>query len=322
VQGTATAPITIKSLNYRGARISVPGINSNGTPLNNTGFYITKAYYIVEGFEITGGSGSTVGTANIGIAFMGSGAVGGVARNNYIHDIARTVCSDSVYGFDAIMIEGPNSVTVEGNIIHSIGRLRNGESGCSTTLYQNDHGVYIKGGSGHVVRRNVIYDTNRGFPLHLYGATITNINVYHNTISGKSPTGLPAGQVLLGTSITTASFINNIFFDTAAAPFVSYSLAASGVSIDYNLTDCAKANMFAATMPGGITVGTHNFVSTGPGFVDAAVNDYRLAAGSAAIDAGVPITGIATNGAPDIGGYEFSGSDGSRPSPPVGLKVQ
>jgi len=319
VQGSPGRPITIKSLNTRGAVISVPGVNSS-TPLNNTGFYIESGYYVVEGFEITGGTGST-NVSNIAIAFMGSGAVGGVARNNYIHDIGRTVCSNSGYGFDGIMIEGPNSITVEGNIIHGIGRLRNGENGCSTTLYQNDHGIYIKGGSGHVIRRNVIYDTNRGFPLHFYGGGVTNTNVYNNTISGKSPTGLPAGQVLLGTSISTAMFQNNIFCDTPASPFAIYSLSASGVSIDYNLTDNTDNDMFAGAMPVGIAVGTHNLIGTSPGFVDWSGDNYQLSSGSRAIDSGVAISGEASIGAPDIGAYEYGGQS-SRPKAPTGLKVQ
>jgi hypothetical protein len=106
----------------------------------------------------------------------------------------------------------------------------------------------------------------------------SNNQVYNNTTAGRQDRGftIGAGQC------TGVEFINNIFLndDPDVDPILSYC---------------------------GTVVASHN-ITTNPGFV----NGYHLASGSSAINAGQVISGITTGyvgSAPDIGAYEYGGTD-------------
>jgi hypothetical protein len=310
VAGTAGNPITIKATNRGGALITVPG-NEATNP--NAGFYISANYFIIDGFNISGGTATT--RANHGIEI--SGATGTIVRNNTIHDIARTVCSNNGSGNTGIFFGLSTAVntTIDSNLFYSIGRLRNGESGCSTTLFQNDHGLYIDVANGITVTHNIFYDTNRGYVIQFSGGTVTNATVENNTFadgspSGGSPTNTNTAQIMLAGTITTATFKNNISYLAQAAMFQTFGLTCTNITLDYNLSDSADADMFkdATPKPSCATDGGHNIKNQSPGFVNAGSRNYNLAAGSAAIDAGVNVS-IAYNGtAPDIGAFEtFTG---------------
>lgn len=311
--GTAGNPITIQSANPGGATITMPSLNAG-----NSGFYITQPYWVIDGFTVTGGTDNGLSTSYNAIVFT-SGATGGVAKNNIVHDIARTVCSDSVFGYDAFLVDGTTGVTLESNTVYTVGRLRDGESGCSTVRYQNDHGFYIKGATDLIVRRNVCYDTNRGWCVHVYGATTTNLKVYHNTFADKSPTGSPIGHIILASTVTTADIVNNISSDPeAGVVYYAGGLTASGVTIHYTLTTHASIN--ANSPPAGITT-SNNTTSTTPGFTNAGARDYTLTSSAAARDVGTT-SGVpsVTDGLPDIGYYEYEG-DTTPPAVPTGVTI-
>ena len=134
--GTALQPIIIRSEMPLGALIIIPSTENS----LNVGFYLTRPYYIVEGFDISGGANNGNSVSLAGIEFASS-ATGGIARLNSIHHIGRTVCSDSSFGISGIGIHETSSVLIEQNRIYSNGRLRNGENGCATIRYQSDHGI-------------------------------------------------------------------------------------------------------------------------------------------------------------------------------------
>ncbi|UVT19566.1 MAG: right-handed parallel beta-helix repeat-containing protein [Nitrospira sp.] len=313
--GTSSLPITIKSEKPQGAVITLP----NTTSTSNIGFYVTRSYYIIEGFDITGGtiSHSTVGFTGISIQ---STATGAIARSNSMHHIGRTVCSNSPYSMSGIHVARASGAVIEENRFYSIGRKRNGESGCSTDKFQHDHGIYVNGGSNVTIRRNVFYDTNRGFPIQIYGGTVTNLNVYHNTFSGRSPTGKPAGQIMLGSTINTAKIRNNISSDAQIGMINSWALSGSNIAVSYNLSDTL---MKTTSSVSGATFSS-NMERTTPGFISKSTNDFRLTSSSAAINrgttSGVPVV---PDGAPDIAAYEYSlQSATSSPLTPTGVKVQ
>jgi hypothetical protein len=310
-QGTASAPITIKSTNPLGAKITIP----SNAPLNqaNVAFYITRDYYIIEGFDISGGA-QAGSVSHTGIVFNGS--TGSIARNNVLHNIARTLCTDSDFGNTGMFLDSTNGVSLNNNTFHAIGRLRNGEQGCVTTHYQHDHGIYVKASTNTTIHHNIIYDTNRGFPIHVFGGAVTNLNIYNNTLVGKSPTGLPVGQIMLASTITTANIKNNISCNAQIGMITQYSLAASGVLASHNLSDTLETTGAYA----GVTY-SNNLQNTSPGFVDAAVNDFHLKTGSAAIDAGTYVGIQVQDGAIDIGAYEFGTSSATLASP-QNLRVQ
>nr|WP_281720213.1 right-handed parallel beta-helix repeat-containing protein [Nitrosomonas nitrosa] len=313
--GTSSQPITIKSEKQNGAVIVVPSTSSS----LNAGFYLTRPYYIIQGFDITGGAnnGSSVGFVGVSIQ---SSATGASVRSNIIHHIGRSVCSNSGYGFAGIYLAATSSVVVEENRIYSIGRRRNGESGCSTNKFQHDHGVYLRGGTNVTVRRNVFYDTSRGYPIHAYGGTVSNLNVYHNTLSGRSPTGKPTGQIMLSSTIKTAAIKNNISSDAQGGMVHAWSLSGSNISVHSNLSDTlvkSSSSVSWATF-------SNNRERTNPGFINKSSNDFRLTSSSAAINrgttSGVPVV---PDGAPDISAYEYSlQSNISSPLTPTGLGIQ
>src|ERR671922_83608 len=110
--------------------------------------------------------GSVTGAAPSGVAYVGSpttgrGSASGIDLydgghdsqivGNHIHHIGN-VCtlSTNTNGQVGIFVQVPN-VTVEGNLIHDIGRFFPGENGCSYTGFSGymtlDHGMYLNGGS-------------------------------------------------------------------------------------------------------------------------------------------------------------------------------
>ena len=230
------------------------------TNCSNVGFYLSRDYYIIDGFDISGGEGTGTGVSIHGI-FVGAGT-GNVVRNNFIHDIGRTVCSTSVYGFTGIFVGTSvvSNLILDNNVIASVGRLRgtNGhsENGCNLTagngnLDQNDHGMYA--------------------------STLNN-----------------------------ADFKNNIFYNTINAPFATYNLKCSGITIERTLTNSSSNNLFATSTSKPLCVSLKdNTVNTNPSFVNVSARNYHLSSESVAVDAGVSV-GLPFNGsALDIGAFEY-----------------
>lgn len=173
-------------------------------------------------------------------------------------------------------------------------------------------------------RRNIIYDTNRGYPIHVYRGTTTNLNIYHNTFSGRSFTANPKGHILLSSTIRTANIKNNISNDASYGMVWASGLTASGVTVSYNMSNTVTNAMAALGLGSAGINFSQNFdrIST-LGFVSKTTNDYRLASGSPAINrgtrSGVPLV---PDGIPDISAYEYSTqSTLSSPLTPTGLYV-
>ena len=320
---TAVSPITIKSETPLGAVISMPTYAGA-----STGIHISQSNYIIEGFDVSGGVG--VGTSGSSSGITVSGVSNTVIRRNAIHGQGWGLCSNGSFGQSGMFFrEGANGITVEENKIYQIGRLRNGESKCSTDKYHHDHGIYSAGATNVTIRRNIFYDVNRGYPLHLYksGEGIhSNIFIYNNTISGKSPTGSPPGQVALCNTLQNVQIKNNIFHDPPLDYVIHYCAVtpkATGLAISYNLTNGTRTDIQnPSSKPlSGITYSS-NKTNVNPRFTDPDSYDYRLLSTSPAINSGtnvgLPYKGIA----PDIGGYEFT-EEGSEKSPrPVTLTIQ
>lgn len=305
VNGTAGAPITIKSETPYAAIIQQPTRNASATS-----FYISRSYYIIEGFDFTG-VGTTYNTgasaAHSGIYLNSNNAI---VRGNKFHHIARTQCSNSAFGNAGIFLaSGATSATIERNTFYSIGRLRDGEGGCTTTISQHDHGIYTSGPSSVTIQRNVCWDTNRGYCItaFLSGSTVNNLKILNNTFSGKSPTGLPAGQVNLSNNQVGAELRNNIFHDPPSGYGIvwSPSSTASGVFVTNNMSDSADADMQnPSSKPASGITSSSNLASATLGLKNTGANEYTLLSTSAGINQGVDV-GLAYNGsAPDIGAYE------------------
>lgn len=307
--GESGRPITLKSTNPGGASIIVPSNNASG----GRGILVNnRSWWVIEDFDIQDAGGTQQGptSSHIGIYFEG-GASNVIVRGNTIHDIARNVCSTTAFGNAGIFFDTSTNITIDRNLIYTIGRLRVGESGCGSSVSgdANDHGLYVKTTTNLVVTRNVFYDVNRGWPIQFFGGTNTAVTVVNNTFADNTTTAYPPGQILIQSAWAGASiFTNNIFYDPLTAPFAWFSSSGAGtISIDYNLTDVNDADWFNQTPPAMITVGVNNIRNTSPGFVAVGSRNYALATGSGAINVGVAVSGLTYNGTPDIGAFETFG---------------
>lgn len=306
--GTPSAPITLKSETPLGAVLSLP--NFAGT---TTGIYISQSNYVIEGFDVSGGNPTGASASASGITV--SAVSNTVIRRNRIHGQGRLSCINVPFGMAGMFLNSSNGVTVEYNRLDGIGRLRNGENGCVTDKYQHDHGIYSSSAVNVTIRHNVIYDVNRGYPLHFYqsgGGTHINVFIYNNTISGQSPTGQPAGQVLLCNTLNNVQIKNNIFESPPLGYVVQYCISATtntNVVFDHNLTNGTLSN-FVNPSPAmtGYTY-TNNITNTSPNMVSASQSspDPSLLAGSAAIDAGTSVGEPSCGSATDIGAFETCG---------------
>jgi hypothetical protein len=315
--GTSTCPITIKSENPLGAVIQM-----GATTSSNAGFDVNRPYYIIEGFDINGGtmSGNQSSSSLVftGIAVR-TGATGFIARKNKIHDIARNVCSNSTNGFSAIFVQGPTAasgVRLEKNVFHTIGRLFNAEVGpggaCTTTLFQNDHAIYLEHGNNVTVLRNLCYKVDRGFCINLYNSgdpttfTHTNVDIAHNTFDHPSgETRGPCGKIIYGQTQVGLKIRNNIFSNPEVSALQTTGVGTmTNVSMVGNRMNVSDANFHCGAVPTGITVGGTNVSGATLGFANLGSNDYTLTSTSTAIDTGSDI-GLPYNGsAPDAGAFE------------------
>jgi Right handed beta helix region len=238
-------------------------------------------------------------------------------RSNSIHHIGRSACTNSDDTFSGVHVRNTSGTVIERNRIYSIGRRLNGESGCSSNNEGHDHAIYIAGTSNTTVRRNVIYDSSRrGYPIHVYGGTTTNLNIYHNTFHGR---GINApGHILLSSTIRTAYIKNNTSSDAKYAMIRLYNLSASGVTVSHNLS--STSTRFGSAS--GVTF-SNNVEYTNPAFIDKSRNDFRLTSSSPTINrgttSGVPLV---PDGRPDSSAYEYGQQNiAASPITPTGLKT-
>jgi hypothetical protein len=306
--GSSDSPITLKSTNQHGAKIIISSIGGVG----NHGIHVNRSYWIIDGFDISGGNGVT-GTSNSSISGISVyGGTGTVIRNNKFHNIADATCSFSKFGFTGVFVgPGSSNILFDNNLFHTIGRLNSLDgTGCSWSVFSaNDHGIYAEAPfTGLTIQRNTFYDILRGWPIHIFnttGSTASNIDIHNNTFADKSNGGGsgPAGHILLARSMNNVSIKNNISHDAYIGMVRCSSLVGSNIVVDHNLS--ANEIKTGDACPAGVTF-FDNWTATVPGFNNTSSRDYRLAADSAAIDRGVPISGMTYGGfAPDIGAYEY-----------------
>ena len=314
VAGTSGSPITLKSEHYLGAVVKVPSVNAGSSAMR-----ISQPYWIIEGFDINGtgtvwNTGASASAAGITVV-----ANNVTIRRNHIWDIARTMCSNSAFGQSGILVNNNvQNTLIEYNRLHQIGRLRNGESGCVTTAFQHDHGIYSAGADVVTIRHNEIYDTNRGYPIHVYtsGATHDGITIVQNTVSGGSPTTLPAGQIILCNTVSNVTIKNNLFHAAPLGYPINYcpGTTATNVVITYNVQDAEDDDATndmqnpSSKPASGITANNNVFNATlGLANTTAGSENFTLLSTSAAINAGVALGDAFCGSAPDMGAYETCG---------------
>ncbi len=314
--GTASQPITFKSQNRWGAKLN--GESNRAS----TGFNYNSAtanYINIEGFEIYGiGANGSAQAISAWKGGQGSRIVG-----NHIHDIGR-LCTDTSNGQSGITIKQAN-VVVDGNLIHDVGRFAPGESACvpiGENYMNHDHGIYLDSDetsqpTNVVIKNNVFYNVNRGWPIHLYssdGGVYDGVKILHNTFATQNP--YRDGHILLNGDIRNTRIENNISYQPKAA-MIALTEVTSGNIARNNLT--TAANLFGgstgAPLSGWFSSVTGNRTGTDPRFINPASRDYHLQSASPAIDTGINLTEVPQDydnrnrpqGAGlDMGAFEFS----------------
>lgn len=293
--GTAANPVVFRAANRWGAVLD----GRNNT--SEDGVHLSASFVRIEGFEIKG-------VFHDGI-ILSSGIIDLQIVGNDIHDVGR-YCETGSIGLSAIGVAN-DDVVIEQNLIHDIGRYANGENGCSqpNLYWQNhDHGVYLSSGTNVIIRNNVFYNVARGWAIQCYPGPMSQVYIANNTFAFPNPDR--DGHILVSAALTTASIVNNIFYQPQTAGVAFDAAATSAVAVEYNLT-------MGGTVSTGSGAGvsfSHNLDNTDPTLVNASAFDFRLLAGSPAIDAGLTLSYVTNDflgtsrpqgAAYDIGAFEF-----------------
>jgi hypothetical protein len=326
--GLATNWIIFKSRNKWGAKLD----GQNSTTAEGFTFTNNAGYVRVEGFEIYGMGNMSASASGID---MYAGGHDSQIVGNRIHHIGNN-CAPHSNGQVGIFIQVPN-VMAEGNLIHDIGRYFPGEGGCSYSSgfrgYQSlDHGMYINGSSSGpagrasdvVIRNNIFYNTKHGWGVQLYPGTIRNIGIYNNTFAFGNP-NKNYTFIVMNASLTNVEVRNNIFYQPEGGKTIELgtSLSASNVVIANNVS---SGNAMTDRTPiSGMTLSS-NRTSLDAMLANPAGFDFRLRAGSPAIDTGISLLQVVNDfdgrarpqgGAYDVGAYETSPTTSLLPLSPT-----
>ncbi len=246
-----------------------------------------------------------------GFDFYGGGVHDIVIARNHVHHVGRN-CTDTRNGrTGASLGDSAQRITFDGNIWHHIGRFAPGEQGCvpETRYYQNhDHGIYVADADQILIRNNVFYGFERGWPIHRYssgGRTVRGLTIVNNTFAGRNP--YREGHIILATATEGLRIENNIFHGPNAAALNFEDLRFSGAAVRNNMVQGASLK---TGKPRGVKF-SDNWENTDPKLGDA--TDFRPRYDSPAIDAGLPLADVPhdAEGVPrprgsgyDLGAYE------------------
>lgn len=299
--------LTIQHANRAGVRISL----SDHVTIRNSTFIDNQTwgvftdfsdYTLVENIESSGA------VEQHGI-YISNSSDNPTIRGNRLHHNNNSglhMNGDINIGGDGIISNG----VVENNIIYE-----NGDGGGS--------GINMDGVVDSIVRNNLLYE-NHASGISIFqidGATGSQNNlILNNTIlmpaDGRWAINIP------DTVDTNNKIFNNILLSDhsfrGSITIPSASLA--GFESDYNIvvnrlsTDDGNSNISLAAWQ-GLGFDAHSFIATANDlFVNPAGHDYRLKAGSLAIDAGTTLADVTTDlegkarpigAAFDMGAYEY-----------------
>lgn len=212
-----------------------------------------------------------------------------LVEGNIIHDNQRGIFTN---GFNGSMVRDNHIYNNTGYAIYA----QNNANIIGNLVHDNASGIDANGSGGNdyfegVVAHNLVYDnTNFGIRLNrTHGSHVPEI--YNNTII--QPTG---DAIRVTSSVSTADVRNNLIVFGGTAINVASGGENNFVS-NYNLFHNTGGGLLYSWLGNSFATQADVFYNTGnegrstlaaPQFVDAANNDYHLAANSPAIDAGDP----------------------------------
>jgi hypothetical protein len=302
--GSAGNPIVFKSENEHGAILDGQNARDYGFLLYGGIDYINIIDFEIKNmlyFAITANNANATSYVEI------SGC--------HIHHIGR-VCDSEPYGRSGMYLSNVSTWIIEGCIINDIGRYAAGESGCSpsTEYYKNhDHGIYVDGATGVIIRNNVFYNCNRGWALHFYPDPCSNISIFNNTFDYGNmwlSHGSYGSHIIIDCNFSNSYIKNNLFSRDYDYAIFRSTGTFSAVQIYNNLSYGGDGNLMYGSTSGIIF--SNNLEDTDPLMTDDENYDFTLTALSPAIDAGVNVGLDYSGDAPDLGAFEYD-----EESPPV-----
>jgi len=294
--GTAEAPITFRSENRWGAVLDGSNVKHSCVSLGRV------SHVAVEGFEMRG--------APWGGVWSNAGAKHIVVRRNHVHQIGNRDTT-SHYGICGVF-EGSQSSyhAYDGNVFHDIGR-----TGPPTQSFNHDHAIY-NCGDHTTITNNMFYNCHAGWGVHMAGyKTVQDVVVSNNVFAY----GNKRGHLILWQPCHKILIQNNIFYKPAVKNAINFlSRDLRDITIRNNL-------VFGGGLKDdddhGVCKVADNLVDRDPLFRNPDKYDFRLLAGSPAIDAGIdklaPDTDIDGNRRPqgsryDLGAYGHGSAPGRK----------
>jgi hypothetical protein len=244
--GSASAPITLAA--YPGEQPVI------------TGRVKIWAYYVrLSGFEIVGQT--SLNPSDVVLY------VSGAQNLEVSHNEIRNGAKSGVYIDDGTT----RNIQIVGNWIHDNG-----------THATHDHGLYWSDGTGGLIANNVIED-NLAYGIHLYPDG-DDVIVTSNTIAGNGMSGIiVAGSGALASDRNL--LVNNVLAFNADYGIRSYwsGTVGSGNAARTNLGwQNAKGNFATGSLATGLALS--GSMTGDPLFAGRSSSNYRLQAGSAALD--------------------------------------
>lgn len=201
-----------------------------------------------------------------------------------------------------VIQKGSRNITVDSNVIgHGLSGIEMRQEGGAAFLQENNR-----------IIRNVIHHMS-SFALKFDG--LINATIANNTLANIGAETFRFDSTLGAStpSINGGLIKNNLSYAASSAP--------SGTSL-LSAVDVGNNGWFQAAA-GGLSRASSDTTGFDPLFTSQSGGDYRLAAGSAAIDKGIGVGLPFIGPAPDLGALEFSPTgDATPPAPPVHLRVQ
>ncbi|AXT60537.1 T9SS C-terminal target domain-containing protein [Aquimarina sp. AD10] len=315
--------IEVRDLAVLGGAIELRTNSNNNKLYRVSSFYGYHTQGIFSGFSAGKASVEVNGTRNVieqcEIAFgaatgMRLGGTFNELKNNYIHDFGYLASYDA-----PLIARGGSDYKILNNTIFNGGRDAINYNGqrCEiafndvsrSNLLADDCGLFYTVGnqSGNEIHHNWFHDAEgRGKLKKAAGVYLDNdpkgFSVHHNVIWNTEWTGVQMNWDAVDIDIFNNTFYNNKSGEMGA--WHKAGTAFSNVKVWNNLGDNGTWEPQSDKQ--------NNLVVASGTYANSSDGDFRLNSGSAPIDQGREITGITDGFAganPDIGAYEFGGTD-------------